>query len=194
LINPPSKIVKREVMASGQWLELVKTHWTQANGDIHQWEGVRRIGKFGVVMIIPRLIPSGDFILVEQFRPPLGEQTLEFPAGLIDANESFEEAALRELREETGYHGVITQTLAPRSMSPGIGSECAAIVCIDINEHDPANTNPSPQLETCEEGLITHRLNRNQMLDTLGHTNFQGANIEAKLTCFILGWALANRD
>ena len=34
--------------------------------------------------------------------------TIEFPAGLMDAGETCEECALRELKEETGYTGVIS--------------------------------------------------------------------------------------
>ena len=33
--------------------------------------------------------------------------SLELPSGLVEANESLEEAALRELEEETGYKGVV---------------------------------------------------------------------------------------
>ncbi len=33
--------------------------------------------------------------------------SLEFPSGLIDPQESLEQAAERELAEETGYHGNI---------------------------------------------------------------------------------------
>ncbi|KAG8142573.1 putative ADP-sugar pyrophosphatase-like isoform 2 protein [Naja naja] len=40
-------------------------------------------------------------VLVKQFRPPIGAFCLEFPAGLIDSNETPEVAALRELEEET---------------------------------------------------------------------------------------------
>lgn len=44
-----------------------------------------------------------EIILQKQFRPPLDKVTIEVPAGLIDAGETAEEAAVRELREETGY-------------------------------------------------------------------------------------------
>ena len=41
-----------------------------------------------------------------QFRPPIEKLSIELPAGLIDPGESAGEAALRELKEETGYTGV----------------------------------------------------------------------------------------
>lgn len=40
-------------------------------------------------------------VLVLQYRPPMENLSLEFPAGLIDAGESATEAAERELFEET---------------------------------------------------------------------------------------------
>lgn len=35
---------------------------------------------------------------------------IEVPAGLVDAGESAEEAAVRELKEETGYVGVVSES------------------------------------------------------------------------------------
>jgi ADP-ribose pyrophosphatase len=42
-------------------------------------------------------------LAVKQPRYVLGRETIEIPAGTIDAGETAEQAALRELREETGF-------------------------------------------------------------------------------------------
>lgn len=42
-------------------------------------------------------------ILIRQYRYPLGRFIYELPAGLIEDGESPEQAAIRELKEETGY-------------------------------------------------------------------------------------------
>jgi ADP-ribose pyrophosphatase len=56
----------------------------------------------GAVVIIP-LLDSGELILERQFRYPIGKTFLEFPAGKIDPGEDIQNAAKRELFEETGH-------------------------------------------------------------------------------------------
>lgn len=51
-----------------------------------------------------------EIILQKQFRPPINKVTIEVPAGLIDAGETAEQCAERELKEETGYVGKATDT------------------------------------------------------------------------------------
>jgi ADP-ribose pyrophosphatase len=45
---------------------------------------------------------SGTFPLVRQFRPAVEEMTLELPSGHVDEGDTPEEAARKELLEETG--------------------------------------------------------------------------------------------
>jgi ADP-ribose pyrophosphatase len=54
-------------------------------------------------VIILALTETNEIILVKQFRPAFNQHTLEFPSGAINESESPEEAAARELYEETGY-------------------------------------------------------------------------------------------
>ena len=60
---------------------------------------------------------DGNVILVRQYRLPAKEALLEIPAGGVDKGESFEAAAQRELREETGYRAGRLERLGPASSS-----------------------------------------------------------------------------
>lgn len=50
-----------------------------------------------------------QLVLQKQFRPPLNAICIEVPAGLVDEGETVEQCALRELYEETGYHGQLVK-------------------------------------------------------------------------------------
>ena len=56
----------------------------------------------GAVVILP-VFDDGAVLLERQFRYPLDQVFIEFPAGKIDQGEDALECAKRELREETGY-------------------------------------------------------------------------------------------
>jgi ADP-ribose pyrophosphatase len=56
----------------------------------------------GAALILP-VLPDGRLIAVRQFRYPVGEVFLEFPAGKIDPDETALATARRELAEEAGY-------------------------------------------------------------------------------------------
>lgn len=45
----------------------------------------------------------GKIVLIRQYRYPLGCYIYELPAGLIDENETADMAAVREMKEETGF-------------------------------------------------------------------------------------------
>ena len=59
----------------------------------------------GAVMVIPLLeTPDGlRLVLERQYRYPIGQVMIEFPAGKLDAGEDPFLCAQRELLEETGY-------------------------------------------------------------------------------------------
>ena len=54
------------------------------------------------VNIIP-ITTDGEVILVNQYRFGMDKSSMEIPGGMADLNEDPMEAAMRELKEETGY-------------------------------------------------------------------------------------------
>ena len=92
-----------------------------------QWEFVQRRNVCGIVGIIA-VTPENKLILVEQFRIPINKPVIELPAGLAGdtaghENEPLENAAARELMEETGYEATKFTRLTAGSVSAGITDE-----------------------------------------------------------------------
>src|SRR5215217_7124883 len=61
----------------------------------------------GVVLVIP-VTADNEFVFLEQYRVPLKRAVIEYPAGLVGDEaeltaESFQDAARRELLEESVY-------------------------------------------------------------------------------------------
>ena len=84
------------------------------------------------------LTPEGRVVLVRQYRPPLGRFSLEVPAGAIDDDETPEDAARREIYEETGYRcGRITSVGTGRVMMGRLTCSEHMILATDATK-DPA--------------------------------------------------------
>ncbi len=65
----------------------------------------------GAAMIIP-ILPDGRLLMERQYRYPIGEVMLEFPAGKLDPGEELLATAQRELLEETGWRAAKWERLA----------------------------------------------------------------------------------
>ncbi len=105
----------KETLYSGKFLNLVREG---------RWEYCERVNQTRAVMIFAAT-PEGRVLLVEEFRPPIGQRCLCFPAGLSgdEGAESDAEAARRELLEETGYEAAEMRYLFSGPSSPGLSSE-----------------------------------------------------------------------
>nr|MBP6309952.1 NUDIX hydrolase [Arenimonas sp.] len=96
----------------------------------NHWEFAERTHAGSAVIIIAKT-PQNNLLFVEQFRIPLGANTIEMPAGLVgdtDANDTFELAAKRELLEETGWQAESVEVLMVGPTSSGLSNELIAFV------------------------------------------------------------------
>lgn len=87
--------------------ELVKGHFLHAVRDtVRLPDGNSATREYilhpGAVCIVP-MLDDGRVVLERQYRHPIGEVMIEFPAGKIDPGEDRLACAKRELLEETGY-------------------------------------------------------------------------------------------
>ncbi len=119
-------ITGKRTVWQGNFLKTVNISYTDSSGSTRTWEAVERVNCAGIVAIVP-VTAEGDVLLVRQFRPVLDSFVVEFPAGLNDKNESLEEAARRELIEETGHTAEEFIFLAEGPISSGLSTEVLTV-------------------------------------------------------------------
>ena len=71
-------------------------------------------------IVFPLTADEEEVVLVNQYRPPLEMMELGLPAGLVEEGERPEEAARRELAEETGHTGGDWELLGSLASSPSL--------------------------------------------------------------------------
>lgn len=109
-----------EEIFNGRVTHLVRDIVSLPSGKDAVREVVRHVG---AVCVVP-LTDEGEVICVRQFRYPHYEVLTEIPAGKLDAKDEIpSEAALRELREETGVKCRKLTPLGKLYSSPAIFDE-----------------------------------------------------------------------
>ena len=128
-------VTKIKTRTRTKWLILKQAFYKSKNGKDMSWYFVERKNNPAVVTIIVRSLKAQKYLFIEQLRIPIQKRILEFPAGLVDSGETLEQAALRELQEETGYEKVKIHYVSPLSpKSAGLTNECAALVKCTIED------------------------------------------------------------
>jgi len=126
------EIISKKVVWQGKFMSAVEITYRDAHGAVRTWEALERLGIGGIVVMVA-VTPAGNVILERQFRPPVGRDVIELPAGLVDPGESMEVAANRELIEETGWSAGKLEFLAEGPISTGASTEALrAYLCTDL--------------------------------------------------------------
>lgn len=135
----PGEIVtdSRQVF-DGKLIKVRVDEVRMPDGSVHRREVVEHPG---AVAIVP-VLPSGEIVLVRQYRHAIGQQTLELPAGTREPGEEPLQTAIRELREETGYRSDSVRELVRFFVSPGWANE--ELIVYVANDITPGQDHPEP--------------------------------------------------
>ena len=119
------------------------------------------------VVVVP-VLADGSILTLWQYRYPLGQSNWELPAGRIDPGEEPEQAAQRELLEETGYRAARLTPLPGFYPINGISAHHAhAFVAHDCERVAEPTPDPTEQisLHVMSEQEARRRLVRGDFVD-----------------------------
>lgn len=109
----PWQVLDSKVLISERWLELREERVRLENGhEIERFHVIRGPDWASVLCVTE----ESEVVLVRQYRHGMQAASLELPAGVIEPDETPEQAARRELAEETGYEAddwVCIQSVSP---------------------------------------------------------------------------------
>ena len=171
------KRVSEKMVYEGNWLSVYETVYKTKQGADIVWESIkRRKCNIGVVALA-KLMPSKRIILIKQFRPAVHGYVLGLPAGLAFDDPAH---ALVELKEETGYTGKIVAISPILKTGSTISNESGRIICIEVDERDPANKNPKQHLEPGED-IEVHLVKKEKALKFFKAQEKLGIHIASNL-------------
>lgn len=121
------------------------------------------------INVVP-LRDDGRVVMIRQYRFGVEGFTLEIPGGMCDGDEGPEEAARRELLEETGYTARSIRPLGWVHPNPALQTNrCHSFLALGVEPTDAPRTDPDEFIEQelvplteiprlVREGAITHAL------------------------------------
>lgn len=143
-------------------------------------QGWEMISRKHAVVALSAWTGRNELLLVEQYRIPLGQRTIELPAGLVgdepgQNDESLRAAAARELEEETGWRPGRLNELMRYPSSAGLTDEIVVLMQADeLTQVGPGGGDDS-------EDIVVHCIAESAVHDWLIEQQARGLALDPKI-------------
>lgn len=125
----------------GKFLTYYVADYINREGNKKEYEFVSRNRNLSLESFAPKKISAVAMVVFskdrkrilmqKEFRLACNNWVYNFPAGLIDSGESFEQAAIREIKEETGLDVIsVDAVLPPAYSAQGMSDELISLVIV----------------------------------------------------------------
>lgn len=135
-----------DVVLYDGWIKVSRRTYRLPDGRLAEWDMFGGGQTVGVLA----LTPEGSLVMVRQFRPGPDRVVLNLPGGFVDAGETPEQAAARELAEETGYVSERLSLVATAMSASSVGRR-HVVIAHDCVPGAPMNLD---EYEDCEPVVV----------------------------------------
>ena len=119
---------------------------------------------------IVAITPEKKVVIVRQYRFGVGKTTMEIPAGIIDGGETPEQAAIRELKEETGYTATSWKYLGWVETNPAfLNNLCHSWLALDAVKTSSTQLDEGEEISVAELSLeeVRFEIEKGRMRNSL---------------------------